>query len=165
MKLEKPAPKEKKEPLAVSRAEVQAVKLDLQGLVTEGMGLEEALKEAIQANLPITMSEPTSPAEVCAMYHSLEEVPNITPYLMYGPQTNNEARKATQALIKCHPEALAEFAEEELETALLMGGDMQAAVDDNEGSWKDNNKTRWTCSVDQPEMERRRKVMEMNRWI
>ena len=53
---------------------------------------------------------------------------------MYGRQTKNEARKATQALIKCHLEALAEFGEEELETALLMGEDLQAAVDDNEGS-------------------------------
>ena len=84
MKLEKPAPKEKKEPLVVSRAEVQAVKSDLQGLVAEGMELEEALEEAIQANLPVTMSEPTSPAELYAMYHSLEEVPDTTPYLMYS---------------------------------------------------------------------------------
>ena len=134
MKLEKPAHKEKKELLVVSRAEVQAVKSDLQGLVAEGMELEEALEEAIQANLPVTMSKPTSPEERCAMYHSLEEMPDTTPYLMYGRQTKNKARKATQALIKRHLEALVEFGEEVLETALLMEGDMQAAVDDNEGS-------------------------------
>ena len=59
------------------------------------MELEEALEEAIQANLPVTMSEPTSPAELCAMYHSLEEVLDTTLHLMYGRQTKNEARKAT----------------------------------------------------------------------
>ena len=80
------------------------------------------------------MSEPTSPAELCAMYHYLEEMPDTTPHLMYGRQTKNEAKKATQALIKCHLEVLAEFGEEELETALPMEGDMQAAVDDDEGS-------------------------------
>ena len=68
------------------------------------------------------------------MYHYLEEVPDTTPHLMHSRQTKNEARKATQALIKRHLEALAEFGEEELETALLMEGYMQAAVDDNESS-------------------------------
>ena len=71
------------------------MKSDLQGLVAEGVELKEALEEAIQANLPVTMSEPTSPTELYAMYHSLEEVPDTTLHLMYCCQTKNQAKKAT----------------------------------------------------------------------
>ena len=66
---------------------------------------------------------------------------------MYGRQTKNEARKATQALIKCHLEALAEFGKEELETALLMEGDMQAAMDDDEGSMEGQQQDSMDMSV------------------
>lgn len=86
-KLEKPAPKEKREgqpATEVSREDVQAVKSDLQGLVSQGVELDEALEEAIQANLPVTMSATSSPAALCAMYHSLDEAPDATPHLMYG---------------------------------------------------------------------------------
>ena len=71
----------------MSKANVQAVKSDLQGLVGEGVELDEALEEAIQANLPVTLltEDATScRASLCATYHSLEEAPDTTPHLMYG---------------------------------------------------------------------------------
>ena len=60
------------------------MKSDLQGLVSQGVELDEALEEAIQANLPVTMSVTSSPATLCAMYHSLDEAPDATPHLTYG---------------------------------------------------------------------------------
>ena len=72
-----------------------------------------------------------TPSELCAMYHSLDEVLDTTPHLTYGRQTKPEARAATKTLIKRHLEALAEFDEEELEAALA-DGDMQAAVDEED---------------------------------
>lgn len=111
----------------MTKADVQAIRSDLQGLVSEGLDLDEALEEAIQANMPVTVT----PSELCAMYHTLDEVPDTTPHLMYGRQTKPEARAATKALIKRHLEALAEFDEEELEAALV-DGDRQAAIEDED---------------------------------
>ena len=70
-------------PKCPRQIDVQAVKLDLQGLVSEGVELDEALKEAIQANLPVTMS----PASLCSMYNYLDKAPDTTLHLMYGQQT------------------------------------------------------------------------------
>ena len=55
----------------MSKGDIQAVKADLQGLVSEGVELDVALAEAIQAHLPMVVDDEWSGGvDLRAMYHS-----------------------------------------------------------------------------------------------
>ena len=46
--------------MQVSKKDMEAVKADLQGLVSDGMDLDVALEEAIQAHLPVVVEDEIS---------------------------------------------------------------------------------------------------------
>ena len=59
----------------VFKRDREAVKTDFQGLVSDGMDLDVALEEAIQAHLPVVVEDEISGgSDLQAMYHTLEEV-------------------------------------------------------------------------------------------
>ena len=93
----------------VSKNDMEAVKADLQGLVLDGMNLDVALEEAIQAHLPVVVEDEISGgSDVQVMYHTLEEVPDASPQL-YGGSNQARARASTKELIKKYLEALVLF--------------------------------------------------------
>ena len=79
----------------VSKKDMKAVKADLQGLVSDGVDLDVALEEAIQAHLPVVVyDEISSSSDLQAMYHTLDEVPDARPQLYGG---SNRARARTSS--------------------------------------------------------------------
>lgn len=115
----------------VSKKDMEAVKADLQGLVSDGVDLDVALEEAIQAHLPVVVEDEISGgSDLQAMYHTLEEVPDASPQL-YGGNSRARVRTSTKELIKKHLEALSLYPEAELEAALA---DDEDGASVNQGS-------------------------------
>ena len=115
---------------------MEAVKADLQGLVSDGVDLDVALEEAIQAHLPVVVEDEISGgSDLQAMYHTLDEVPDASPQL-YGGNSRARARNSTKELIKKHLEALALYPETKLE-AVPADEEDGAAV--NQGSDGESN--------------------------
>ena len=117
----------------VSKKDMEGVKADFQGLVSDGMDLDVALEEAIQAHLPVVVEDEISGgSDLQAMYHTLEEVPDANPQL-YGGNSRARARTSTKELIKKHLEALALYPEAELEAALADEEDGASVNQDSDG--------------------------------
>ena len=70
-----------------------AARADLEGLVGVGAELDEALQEALQAHLPLEVVNLVPAADLCTMYLSLGEVPDIAPAQLYGSTHSKEKAK------------------------------------------------------------------------
>ena len=117
----------------VSKKDMEAVKADLQGLVSEGVDMDVALEEAMQAHLPVVVHDEISGGlDLQAMYHTLEEVPDASPQL-YGGNSWARARTSTKELIEEHLEALELYPEAELEAALADEEDGASVNQDSDG--------------------------------
>ena len=85
----------------MSKKDMEAVKADLQGLVSDGMDLDVALEEAIQAHLPVVVEdEIRGGPDLQAMYHTLEEVPDASPQLYgaTGPEQEPARRSSLRSI-------------------------------------------------------------------
>ena len=93
--------------MQVSKKDMEAVKADLQGLVSDGVDLDVALEEAIQAHLLVVVEdEINGGSDLQAMCHTLEDVPDASLQL-YGGSNRARARTSMKELFKKHLEALA----------------------------------------------------------
>ena len=61
-----------------------AARADLEGLVGAGVELDKALQKALQAHLQLEVVNSAPAADLCAMYFSLGEVPDVAPAQLYG---------------------------------------------------------------------------------
>ena len=127
-----------------------AARADLEGLVGAGVELDEALQEALQAKLPLEMVNSVPASDLCAMYLSLGEVPDVDPAQLYGSTRSKEkAKEATQTLIRKHLEAQSKFSDEKLEKALNESDEDLLAAGDDAESVKGENESDDVESMDE----------------
>ena len=129
-----------------------AARADLEGLVGAGVELDEALQEALQAHLPLEVVNSAPAADLCAMYLSLGEVPDVAPAQLYGSTRSKEkAKEATQTLIRKHLDALSKFPDDELEKALNESDEDLLAAGEEAGSVIGVNESEGFKSMDEDE--------------
>ena len=111
---------EEPESKTISAYAMTAFKSDLEGLIDEGWDLQEAMQEAAEANLGVTVGEGGEQQEATMNFSDVDVIPTLT-YRSTEESDFQAAshgkRERTMRLIQRHLQELAKFPEEALQEA------------------------------------------------